>query len=245
MFRVYQQRQPAHFLPPPGAGECGQTHHPVPGRTPMASGTGYRHPGHAEGGETHSRSRISYLRRWQHEGRTGGTDPRSLGPEQTVRFFDPLPVSEIAEVMARADLGVVPKRADSFGNEAYSTKIMEFMSLGVPVVVSSTKIDRYYFNDSVVRFFESGNPARLPKPLLKSSRMTNRQRMIARALKYADQNSWKRRKNDYLELVDALIENRPVQPGKNKPGTLADGQNGWENRDADAEAEHLAVKLAF
>src|ERR1039458_184132 len=74
-----------------------------------------------------------------------------------VRFFNPLPVRQIAEIMADADLGVVPKRADSFGNEAYSTKIMEFMSLGIPTVVSSTRIDRFYFDDSVVRFFESGN----------------------------------------------------------------------------------------
>ena len=82
---------------------------------------------------------------------------KELGLTQKVLFFDPLPAMQIAQVMANADLGVVPKRADSFGNEAYSTKIMEFMSVGVPVVVSSTKIDRFYFNDSVVRFFESGN----------------------------------------------------------------------------------------
>ena len=57
----------------------------------------------------------------------------------SVRFFEPRSVREIAAIMADADLGVVPKRADSFGNEAYSTKIMEFMAVGVPVVVSSTK----------------------------------------------------------------------------------------------------------
>ncbi len=68
--------------------------------------------------------------------------------------------------MANADLGVVPKRADSFGNEAYSTKIMEFMAVGVPVVVSSTKIDRFYFDDSVVRFFESGNSDALASAML-------------------------------------------------------------------------------
>ncbi|HZZ17763.1 MAG TPA: glycosyltransferase, partial [Opitutaceae bacterium] len=50
--------------------------------------------------------------------------------DDCVRFFEPVRITEIAGVMAEADLGVVPKRADSFGNEAYSTKIMEFMSLG-------------------------------------------------------------------------------------------------------------------
>ncbi len=55
---------------------------------------------------------------------------RELGLTEKVRFFNPLPVSLIAEAMSKADLGVVPKRADSFGNEAYSTKIMEFMCFG-------------------------------------------------------------------------------------------------------------------
>ena len=85
---------------------------------------------------------------------------RELGFNGNVRFFPPVRVTEIAGVMANADLGVVPKRADSFGNEAYSTKIMEFMAVRVPVVVSSTRIDRYYFDDSVVRFFESGKLGR-------------------------------------------------------------------------------------
>jgi glycosyltransferase involved in cell wall biosynthesis len=134
---------------------------------------------------------------------------RDLGLTETVHFFDPRPVSEIAEVMSQADLGVVPKRADSFGNEAYSTKIMEFMSLGVPVVASDTKIDRHYFNDSVIRFFESGNPASLAEAIVEVLQNNEqRRRMIANALEYADQNSWQRRQGDYLELVDSLIENR-------------------------------------
>ena len=89
-----------------------------------------------------------------------------LGLNGSVRFFEPLRLHEIAGVMANADLGVVPKRADSFGNEAYSTKIMEFMSAGVPVAVSETRIDRFYFDDSLVRFFESGNPDALAAAML-------------------------------------------------------------------------------
>jgi glycosyltransferase involved in cell wall biosynthesis len=168
---------------------------------------------------------------------------RDLGLTDRVRFFDPRPVSEIAEVMSQADLGIVPKRADSFGNEAYSTKIMEFMSLGVPVVVSSTKIDRFYFNDSIVRFFESGNPAALAEAIIEVLQDNElRRRMIANGLECADQNSWQRRQVAYLELVDALIENRPATLDGVKPDVPPD-HSSWKNPVADVagEKETLAV----
>ena len=123
-----------------------------------------------------------------------------------VRFFKPRGLREIAAIMAEADLGVVPKRADSFGDEAYSTKIMEFMSVGVPVVISNTKVDRYYFNDSVVRFFESGNAEALAGQMLQLLRNPDlREQMISRGLEYAAQNCWNHRKADYLNLVDLLL----------------------------------------
>ena len=130
---------------------------------------------------------------------------KNLGLNGKVKFFEPIRIRQIADVMSNADLGVVPKRADSFGNEAYSTKIMEFMAVGVPVVVSSTKIDRFYFNDSVVRFFESGNVDALAEAMLQLLRDSAlRKNMIARASDYVKQNSWEIRKSDYLALVDCL-----------------------------------------
>ena len=124
----------------------------------------------------------------------------------TVKFFESRPLYQIADIMANADLGVVPKRADSFGNEAYSTKIMEFMSLGVPVVVSRTKIDSYYFTDSVVKFFESGNVNELAETLLTVIRdPALRNRMIQNAFGYVASNNWDVKKHEYLELVDRLV----------------------------------------
>ena len=97
----------------------------------------------------------------------GGGDEKSdlealadrLELNHSVKFCGSVSLEDIADVISNADIGVVPKRADSFGNEAYSTKIMEFMSQGVPVVLSRTKIDNFYFDDSVVRFFKSGDVA--------------------------------------------------------------------------------------
>lgn len=135
-----------------------------------------------------------------------------LGLGDCVRFFPPVRTTEIAGIMANADVGVVPKRADSFGNEAYSTKIMEFMSLGVPVVVSRTQIDQFYFDDSVVRFFESGNVPELAAALLDVLRqLAPRQRMVARALDYSRRHSWESRRPAYLELVDRLAAG-PARP---------------------------------
>lgn len=130
---------------------------------------------------------------------------RDLGLSSCVHFHDTLPLEHIAIIMADADVGVVPKRADSFGNEAYSTKIMEFMSVGVPVVVSETRIDRHYFNDDVVRFFESGNVDALAEAILALLRDPGlRSRTVAAAGRYAKSNSWTTRKQDYLRLVDTL-----------------------------------------
>ncbi len=128
-----------------------------------------------------------------------------LGVQGTVKFCGGTSLDRIAGVIANADLGVVPKRADSFGNEAYSTKIMEFMSQGVPVVLSRTKIDSFYFDDSVVRFFTSGDDRAMAEAMLEVIRNAPlRERLIAAGYEYVERQGWDRRKGNYFELVDSL-----------------------------------------
>jgi len=129
-----------------------------------------------------------------------------LGLSGKVIFFESVTLRQIAGIVANADLGIVAKRADSFGNEAYSTKIMEFMASGVPAVVSKTKIDSYYFNDSAVRFFESGNENDLAAAMrdLMDHRAL-RENLVRNAAEYVARNNWDVKKREYLNLVDTLI----------------------------------------
>ena len=128
-----------------------------------------------------------------------------LGLNGSVRFLGSVPLDRIPDIMANADLGVVPKRADGFGNEACSTKIMEFMSQGVPVIASRTKIDTYYFDDADVRFFPSGDVQALADAMLELIRRKDlRDSLSARGKQYVAQNSWTVRKQDYFTLVDSL-----------------------------------------
>jgi glycosyltransferase involved in cell wall biosynthesis len=124
-----------------------------------------------------------------------------------VIFHDFLPSHEIAKVMATSDLAIEPKRATSaFGNEALSTKILEFMTLGVPIIASKTRIHAYYYDDSVLRYYENDDFAELAEQMveLRSDRIV-RENLVANALKYAHENSWDVRKHEYLELVDTLV----------------------------------------
>jgi len=123
----------------------------------------------------------------------------------SVKFFDGIPLDQIADVITNADLGVVPKRAEGFGNEAYSTKIMEFMSQGVPVVCSRTKIDTFYFDDSAVQFFESGNSRAMADAMFEVIHNASvRQALIKAGYDYVALNNWDVRRADYLALVDSL-----------------------------------------
>lgn len=118
-----------------------------------------------------------------------------------------IPIEQVAETMATVDLGVVPKRKNSFGNEAFSTKIMEFMAMGVPVVVSNTRIDQYYFDDRLVQFFESDNVADLAakiQKLMEDSPKRDALRLSGSA--FIEQNNWDVKKDEYLDLVDRLVD---------------------------------------
>jgi glycosyltransferase involved in cell wall biosynthesis len=132
-----------------------------------------------------------------------------LGLEESVKFYGGVPLDKVAQVIANADLGVVPKRADSFGNEAYSTKIMEFMSQGVPVVISRTKVDSHYFEEGTVHFFPSGDSKAMAEAMLDVVNNRNlRESLIARGYEYVERNGWSTKKKEYLDLVDSLSAER-------------------------------------
>ena len=123
-------------------------------------------------------------------------------------------LQEIAVIMENSDLGIVSKRSDGFGNEAFSTKIFEFMSMDIPVIVPETTIDRYYFNDSVVNFCRANDEnslAEAMQQLIDNPEL--RQNLVRNARQFIGDYTWDRNKDVYLGLVDSLV----AQPGRQEP----------------------------
>ncbi|WP_167496618.1 glycosyltransferase family 4 protein [Desulfopila sp. IMCC35006] len=128
-----------------------------------------------------------------------------LGVTDVVLFKGMLSIEEMAERMAYADLGLVPKRDGSFGGQAFSTKILEFMALGVPQIVSKTTIDQYYFNDDLVEFFTPEDVQELSEKIMGlADDETRRNELIKNGLEYIEKNNWNVKQNEYLTIVKSL-----------------------------------------
>lgn len=131
-----------------------------------------------------------------------------LGLQDRVFLRENIPMEQIADVMADADLGIVPKRNDAFGGEAFSTKILEFMTLGTPVIVAETKVDRRYFSAETVQFFKPEDEDDLARCMLLLARDKGlRDRIASNASEYVADFSWDRRKGEYFGIVDRLVGN--------------------------------------
>lgn len=129
-----------------------------------------------------------------------------------VKFFDSVPLEEIAQIMANADIGVEPKLKNSFSDEAFSTKILEFMLLRIPVIVSDTTVHQYYFDSKVVRFFEAGNYCKLAEciKLLYYDKELRKQ-YIQNANEFIEQMMWGKRKTEYMAIIKKLLNNKVIK----------------------------------
>lgn len=131
-----------------------------------------------------------------------------LGLEKRVVFRGRIPLEMVADEMAKADIGIVPKRDDGFGGEAFSTKTWEFMSLNIPIIIARTRIDDFYFNEKVVRFFEPGNEKSLSQSIIELWKNGQaREEQVRQASEYIKDKSWEFRKQEYFDLLSHLTGN--------------------------------------
>jgi glycosyltransferase involved in cell wall biosynthesis len=130
--------------------------------------------------------------------------------EDRVFLMGIVPLDQISKVIANSDLGVVPKRSNAFGDEAFSTKTLEFMTVGVPLIVPNTTIDSYYFDDSLVTFFKANDETSLADAMLRMVRNPElRREQTENSLEFVKKFTWDANRAGYLDLVDFLVNNKP------------------------------------
>ncbi|MCM0082863.1 glycosyltransferase family 4 protein [Geomonas sp. Red32] len=129
-----------------------------------------------------------------------------LGVAERVVIHGLVSSEEMTRIMASADVGVEPKRNDGFSGDAFSTKILEFMAVGIPVIASRTRVHAYYFNDSVLRFFDCDDAEALAAGILELvSDRGLRESYVSNAARFVQEFDWSKNEHLYLDLVERLI----------------------------------------
>jgi len=129
-----------------------------------------------------------------------------LDLQENICFHNSVPIEELAEIYKKVDIGIVTKRAGVFSSEAFSTKIFDFIASGIPVVASKTKIDEFYFDDSMLMFFEPENHEDMAQCIIELYRNPEkRQSLSDNASKFLVENNWKDKKKIYFDIVNTLV----------------------------------------
>ena len=129
---------------------------------------------------------------------------RRLGLSGYVEFSDGWVAEE--EALARAagaNCGVIPNRPTELNRFALSTKLFEYLALGLPVVVAARTLTAHFGSDEVT-FFSPGNASSLARALIRVARHPDeaaRKGERARARVERDY-SWTASRERYLSLID-------------------------------------------
>ena len=79
------------------------------------------------------------------------------------------------------------------------------MSMGIPIIIAKTKIDNYYFNDSVVKFFKPDDEKDLASAILELFKNDEiRKKLSENSLRFVTDFSWDIHKEKYFNILKKL-----------------------------------------
>lgn len=122
-----------------------------------------------------------------------------------VRLGGFVPLDEIPELIAAADLGVVPYRRNLFTDLLYPTKAFEYMVLGVPVILARTEAVVQLFGAIPDMFFQPEDVDDLAMRILSLYQDPGRMRRLLDAARRAYvPYAWENQRKEYLLLMHRL-----------------------------------------
>jgi len=134
---------------------------------------------------------------------------RRLDAESVVTFEDPVPIHRLPEKLSTSDVGLVPNHATNATQLMLPVKLLEFATLGIPVIAARLRTIEHYFGDSSVRYFTPGDSAELAQAI--EDLYLNPQRRLALsrcAAGAVNKLSWAEQSGRYFEAIDSLLDYR-------------------------------------
>ena len=129
-----------------------------------------------------------------------------LGVADAVEHIGSVPIEKVRDEMRSADIGISCHRAGVFGDLYFSTKIVEYLTQGLPVLSPRTYTINKYLSDDIVFYFAPGDDAALVDRL---RFMWNHPEEVVRRLEQARQLvprlSWQTESAKFLAFYADLV----------------------------------------
>jgi glycosyltransferase involved in cell wall biosynthesis len=114
-----------------------------------------------------------------------------------------IPLEEVPDRIRAADVGVVPFRDDRFTRSILPTKLLEYVRMGRPAIVSRNRVIERYFGDDEVFYVEPGDAGAVARAIVAiAADPEGAAQRARRAQRFFDREGWpvaRRRLYDLLE----------------------------------------------
>jgi len=131
-----------------------------------------------------------------------------LGLQEQVSFSAGfVPVNQIPALIADADAGLIPLRKSSGTDIMLPTKLLEYVTMGIPCITPKTGTIARYFDDTMVEFFEAENVDALAAAIVRLRRDPGRCVALSEQAteRFARVYTWNRHRQVYTDLVGRLL----------------------------------------
>jgi glycosyltransferase involved in cell wall biosynthesis len=133
---------------------------------------------------------------------------RKLRVESAISFENPVPIQELAAKLGEANVGLVPNNESSATHLMLPVKLLEYATLGIPVICARLRTIEHYFSPKSVRYFSPNNAGQLARaiqdlyldPALRDS-LSNSAAKVVKSI------SWPIHSQRFCDAVDSLIYN--------------------------------------
>jgi glycosyltransferase involved in cell wall biosynthesis len=134
---------------------------------------------------------------------------RKLRVESAISFENPVPIQELAAKLGEANVGLVPNNESSATHLMLPVKLLEYATLGIPVICARLRTIEHYFSEESVRYFSPNNARQLARaiqdlyldPALRD-RLSNSAARVVKSI------SWPIHSQRFCDAVDSLLNNQ-------------------------------------
>lgn len=132
---------------------------------------------------------------------------KSLNVENEIHFnCKMVPIENLPEMLSAMNVGIIANRKDPATELMLPVKMLEYMSLGIPVVAPRLKAIQHYFDENSIQYFEPENVGSLAESIYALYQDEELRRThVKSAYEFLDEHGWESHKLDFINMYRELL----------------------------------------